>query len=162
MVLPSQRIASGESLTDEYLGAMSIATLINHELPGAGGAAGHDPSAHVAPLVLIFAGGARTLEDQPMRRDLGLGYVLAWMKCRAARPVAIGYDARAQTKAEGWGAATSKPLRVPASVAHRLHARHRRGAIVCRLSLRCARKRMRAFASADRCAGGCFRRLARL
>jgi hypothetical protein len=55
-VLPFKLTASDESLTahaglvlfDEYLGAMGIAGLINHELPGAGSAAGYDPSAHVA------------------------------------------------------------------------------------------------------------------
>src|SRR6201985_3838639 len=64
-VLPFKLTASDESLTahaglvlfDEYLGAMGIAGLINHELPGAGSAAGYDPSAHVAPLVLMLAGG---------------------------------------------------------------------------------------------------------
>ena len=52
-VLPFKLTASDESLTahaglvlvDEYLGAMGIAGLINHELPGAGSAAGYDPSA---------------------------------------------------------------------------------------------------------------------
>ena len=92
-VLPFKLTASDESLTahaglvlfDEYLGAMGIAGLINHELPGAGSAAGYDPSAHVAPLVLMLAGGGS-----------------AWMICRAATPVAIGCDAWAQTRAEGW------------------------------------------------------------
>src|SRR5271170_4181136 len=68
-VLPFKLTASDESLTahaglvlfDEYLGAMGIAGLINHELPGAGSAAGYDPSAHVTPLVLMLAGGGREL-----------------------------------------------------------------------------------------------------
>ena len=74
-VLPFKLTASDESLTahaglvlfDEYLGAMGIAALINHELPGAGSAAGYDPSAHVSPLVLMLAGGGRTLEDLRVR-----------------------------------------------------------------------------------------------
>ena len=79
-VLPFKLTASDESLTahaglvlfDEYLGAMGIAGLINHELPGAGSAAGYDPSAHVAPLVLMLAGGGRTLGDlRILRRDDG-------------------------------------------------------------------------------------------
>src|SRR6516225_7771447 len=84
-VLPFKLTASNESLTahaglvlfDEYLGAMGIAGLINHELPGAGSAAGYDPSAHVAPLVLMLAGGGRTLEDlRILRRDDGLRCVV--------------------------------------------------------------------------------------
>src|SRR5271168_910708 len=84
-VLPFKLTASDESLTahaglvlfDEYLGAMGIAGLINHELPGAGSAAGYDPSAHVAPLVLMLAGGGRTLEDlRVLRRDDGLRCVV--------------------------------------------------------------------------------------
>lgn len=84
-VLPFKLTASDESLTahaglvlfDEYLGAMGIAGLINHELPGAGSAAGYDPSAHVAPLVLMLAGGGRTLEDlRILRRDDGLRCVV--------------------------------------------------------------------------------------
>src|SRR5271154_4952984 len=84
-VLPFKLTASDESLTahaglvlfDEYLGAMGIAGLINHELPGAGSAVGYDPSAHVAPLVLMLAGGGRTLEDlRVLRRDDGLRCVV--------------------------------------------------------------------------------------
>lgn len=84
-VLPFKLTASDESLTahaglvlfDEYLGAMGIAGLINHELPGAGSAAGYDPSAHVSPLVLMLAGGGRTLEDlRILRRDDGLRCVV--------------------------------------------------------------------------------------
>ena len=110
-VLPFKLTASDESLTahaglvlfDEYLGAMGIAGLINHELPGAGSAAGYDPSAHVAPLVLMLAGGGRTLEDlRILRRDDGLRCVVGLDDCRAATPVAIGCDAWAQTRAEGW------------------------------------------------------------
>jgi hypothetical protein len=84
-VLPFKLAASDESLTahaglalfGEYLGAMGIAGLINHELPAAGSAAGYDPSAHVSPLVLMLAGGGRTLEDlRVLRRDDGLLCVL--------------------------------------------------------------------------------------
>ena len=110
-VLPFKLTASDESLTahaglvlfDEYLGAMGIAGLINHELPGAGSAAGYDPSAHVAPLVLMLlvAGGRwRTYAFYAVTTDCVV--LSAWMICRAATPVAIGYDAWAQTRAEGW------------------------------------------------------------
>ena len=84
-VLPFKLTASDESLTahaglvlfDEYLGAMGIAGLINHELPGAGSTAGYDPSAHISPLVLMLAGGGRTLEDlRILRRDDGLRFVV--------------------------------------------------------------------------------------
>src|SRR5664279_6446003 len=84
-VLPFKLAASDESLTaqaglvlfDEYLGAMGIAGLINHELPGAGSTAGYDPSAHISPLVLMLAGGGRTPEDlRVLRRDDGLRCVL--------------------------------------------------------------------------------------
>ena len=78
-VLPFKLAASDELLTahaelvlfGEYLRAMGIAGLINHELPGAGSAAGYDPSAYVSPLVLMLAGGGRTLEDlRVLRRDV--------------------------------------------------------------------------------------------
>ena len=84
-VLPFKLAASAESLTahaglvlfGEYLRAMGIAGLINHELPGAGSAAGYDPSAYVSPLVLMLAGGGRTLEDlRVLRRDDGLRCVV--------------------------------------------------------------------------------------
>jgi len=84
-VLPFKLSASDESLTahgglavfGEYLGAMGIAGLINHELPGPGSAAGYDPSAHILPLVLMLAGGGRTLEDlRVLRHDDGLRCVL--------------------------------------------------------------------------------------
>jgi hypothetical protein len=84
-VLPFKLAASDESLTahaglalfGEYLRAMGITGLINHELPGAGSTAGYDPSAHISPLVLMLAGGGRTLEDlRVLRRDDGLRCVL--------------------------------------------------------------------------------------
>jgi len=84
-VLPFRLVASNESRTahtglplfGEYLRAMGIAGLINRELPGAGSAAGYGPSAHVSPLVLMLAGGGRTLEDlRILRGDDGLRCVL--------------------------------------------------------------------------------------
>jgi hypothetical protein len=42
---------------------MGICSLIDHELPRPGSAAGDSPSAHVLPLVLMLAGGGRTRED---------------------------------------------------------------------------------------------------
>jgi hypothetical protein len=84
-VLPFKLAASDESLTahaglalfGEYLRAMGIAGIINHELPGAGSAAGYDPSAYVSPLVLMLAGGGRTLEEPLLRHDLGRGLINA-------------------------------------------------------------------------------------
>ena len=84
-VLPFKRAASDESLTahgglalfGEYLRAMSICGLINLELPGPGSAAGYDPSAHILPLILMLAGGGRTLEDlRVLRHDEGLRLLL--------------------------------------------------------------------------------------
>ena len=84
-VLPFKLAASDESLTahgglalfDEYLRAMSIRGLIDHELPSPGSAAGYDPSAHILPLVLMLAGGGRTLEDlRVLRHDEGLRLLL--------------------------------------------------------------------------------------
>ena len=80
-VLPFQLAATDESLTahgglalfGEYLRAMGVAGLIDHELPRAGSAAGYKPSAHVLPLILVLAGGGRTLEDlRVLRNDEGL------------------------------------------------------------------------------------------
>jgi hypothetical protein len=51
--------------------------LIDHELPRPGSAAGYNPSAHVLPLVLMLAGGGRTLEDlRVLRHDEGLRSLL--------------------------------------------------------------------------------------
>jgi len=84
-VLPFKLAASDESLTahgglalfDEYLRAMSIRGLIDHELPSPGSAAGYDPSAHILPLILMLAGGGRTLEDlRVLRHDEGLRLLL--------------------------------------------------------------------------------------
>jgi hypothetical protein len=70
-VLPFKLAATDESLTahsglalvGEYLRAMGVAGLIDHELPRPGSVAGYEPSAHVLPLILMLAGGGRTLED---------------------------------------------------------------------------------------------------
>jgi Transposase DDE domain group 1 len=84
-VLPFKLAVSDESLTahaglalvGEYLRAMGIASLVDHELPGAGSAAGYDPSAHVSSLVLMLVGGGRTLEDlRVLRGDGGLRCLL--------------------------------------------------------------------------------------
>ena len=56
-VLPFKLAASGESLTaqsglalvGEYLRAMGVCGLIDHELPGPGSAVGYSPSVHVLP-----------------------------------------------------------------------------------------------------------------
>jgi hypothetical protein len=56
-VLPFKLAASDESLTaqsglalyGEYLRAMGVSGLIDHELPGPGSAAGYSTSAHVLP-----------------------------------------------------------------------------------------------------------------
>jgi hypothetical protein len=80
-VLPFKLAATDESLTahsglaliGEYLRAMGVRELIDHELPRPGSATGYEPSAHVLPLVLMLAGGGRTLEDlRVLRNDEGL------------------------------------------------------------------------------------------
>ncbi len=84
-VLPFKLAASDESLTaqsglalfGEYLRAMGVGSLIDHELPGPGSAAGYRPSVHALPLVLMLAGGGRTLEDlRVLRHDEGLRSLL--------------------------------------------------------------------------------------
>ncbi|MGH6674105.1 MAG: IS1380 family transposase, partial [Xanthobacteraceae bacterium] len=65
------------ALFGEYLRAMGVAGLIDHELPRPGSAAGYDPSDNVLPLVLMLAGGGRTLEDlRVLRNDAGLRALL--------------------------------------------------------------------------------------
>ena len=84
-VLPFKLAATDESLTaqsglalyGEYLGAMGVRGLFDHELPGPGSAVGYSPSVHVLPLVLMLAGGGRTLEDlRVLRGDEGLRSLL--------------------------------------------------------------------------------------
>jgi hypothetical protein len=84
-VLPFKLAATDESLTahgglalfGEYLRAMSVCSLIDHELPRPGSAPGYRPSAHVLPLILMLAGGGRTLEDlRVLRNDEGLRVLL--------------------------------------------------------------------------------------
>jgi hypothetical protein len=70
-VLPFKLAATDESLTaqsglalfGEYLQAMGVCGLIDHELPRPGSAAGYSPSVHVLPLVLMLGLRGRTLED---------------------------------------------------------------------------------------------------
>ena len=84
-VLPFKLAATDESLTapgglalfGEYFRAMGVGSLLDHELPRPGSAAGYDPSAHALPLVLMLAGGGRTLEDlRVLRNDKGLRALL--------------------------------------------------------------------------------------
>jgi hypothetical protein len=84
-VLPFKLAATDETLTahggmalfGEYLRAMGVGSLLDHELPGPGSAAGYDPSAHALPLVLMLSGGGRTLEDlRVLRNDKGLRALL--------------------------------------------------------------------------------------
>jgi hypothetical protein len=56
---------------------MGICSLIDHELPRPGSAAGYNPAAHVLPLVLMLADGGRTLEDlRVLRNDEGMRALL--------------------------------------------------------------------------------------
>ncbi len=67
----------GLALFGEYLRAMRVAALIDHELPAPGSAAGYAPSVHSLPLILMLAGGGRTLEDLGvLRKDNGLRALL--------------------------------------------------------------------------------------
>ena len=84
-VLPFKLAATEEILTaqgglalfGEYLQAMGVCGLIDHELPRPGSAVGYCPSAHVLPLLLMLAGGGRTLEDlRVLRNDEGLRTLL--------------------------------------------------------------------------------------
>lgn len=84
-VLPFRIGTTDESLTahgglalfGEFQHAFGLSGLIDHALPAPGSAAGYRPSAHVLPLVLMLAGGGRTLEDlRVLRRDEGLRHLL--------------------------------------------------------------------------------------
>jgi hypothetical protein len=84
-VLPFKLAVTDESLTahgglalfGEYLRAMGVCSLIDHELPSPGSAPGCRPSAHVLPLILMLVGGGRTLEDlRVLRNDEGLRLLL--------------------------------------------------------------------------------------
>jgi hypothetical protein len=83
-MLPFKLAATDESLTaqsglalfGEYLRAMDVCGLIDRELPGPDSVAG-SPSVHVLPLVLMLAGGGRTLGDlRALRGDDGLRSLL--------------------------------------------------------------------------------------
>jgi hypothetical protein len=84
-VLPFKLAATDESLTahaglalfGEYLAALGLDSLINHELPMPGSAMGYKPSAFVLPMLLTLHGGGRTLEDmRTVRNDSGLLTIL--------------------------------------------------------------------------------------
>ena len=86
-VLPFKLSATAESLTahaglvliGEYMEALGLASLIDHELPGPGSAIGYEASAFVEPLVLLLHGGGRTLEDlRVLRGESGLLRLLQW------------------------------------------------------------------------------------
>jgi hypothetical protein len=67
----------GLALFGEYLQALGVCGLLDHELPRPGSAVGYRPSAHVLPLLLMLAGGGRTLEDlRVLRNDEGLRTLL--------------------------------------------------------------------------------------
>jgi hypothetical protein len=90
-VLPFKLAATDEALTahgglalvGEYVRAMGICSLIDHELPRPGSAAGYNPSAHVLPLVLMLArrrtdagGPAGAASPRPFWHDSQLCYLL--------------------------------------------------------------------------------------
>ncbi len=110
-VLPFKLAATDESLTahgglalfGEYLQAMGVCGLIDHELPHPGSAAGYSPSVHVLPLVLMLA-----VADGRWKICVfcvvmkGCVLFFGCMKCRAATPRAIGCGAWVRKKAVGW------------------------------------------------------------
>ena len=142
-VLPFKLAATDESLTaqsglalyGEYLRAMSVGVLIDHELPGPGSAAGYSPSVHVLPLVLMLAGGGRTLEDlRVLRGDEGLRSLLHLDEMPSSD--ATGDWLRRMGAKESDGLERLQRVkRLSPPVAQRrtpwLHARHRRDANHC-------------------------------
>jgi hypothetical protein len=109
-VLPFKLAATDEALTahgglalvGEYVRAMGICSLIDHELPRPGSAAGYNPSAHVLPLVLMLAGGGRTLEDlRVLRHDKGLRSLLQ-LEEMPSSDAAANRPAWAGRKAGAW------------------------------------------------------------
>ncbi len=117
-VLPFKLAASGKSLTaqsglalyGEYLRAMGVGCLIDHELPGPGSAAGYRPSVHVLPLVLMLAGGGRTLEDLcALRGDDGLRSFLHLNEMPSGD--ATGDFADARQRGSGAAAPSAAPAR---------------------------------------------------
>jgi hypothetical protein len=84
-VLPFNLAGTDESLTaqgglalfGEFLHGFGVSCLMDHELPAPGSTAGYSPSVHALPLVLMLAGGGRTLEDlRVLRSDEGLRHLL--------------------------------------------------------------------------------------
>jgi hypothetical protein len=80
-VLPFKLASTDELLTahaglavfGEFIDAMGLAHVVNHELPEPGSARGYQPSAFIEPLILMLHGGGRTLEDlREIRNDTGL------------------------------------------------------------------------------------------
>jgi hypothetical protein len=84
-VLPFKLSVTDDTLTShaglvlfgEYLGALGMAGLLDHEMPKPGSAAGYKASAFVEPLILMLHGGGRRLEDlRVLRCDTGVLAVL--------------------------------------------------------------------------------------
>jgi hypothetical protein len=79
---------AGLVLFDEYLGAMGIAGLINHELPGAGSAAGYDPVCRTRTRWVAIRGYpalSRRVEDYT-RLEQRLAVDVALLSNGTARP----------------------------------------------------------------------------
>jgi hypothetical protein len=78
----------------EYLLAMSIRELIDHELPRSGSAAGYEPSSPVLPLALMLAGADGRWRICVICETTKVCAVFFnSMTCRAATPRAIGCGA---------------------------------------------------------------------
>ena len=82
---------AGLAVVGEFIGAMGLSHVVNHELPEPGSAKGYQPSAFVEPLILMLQGGGRTLEDlREIRNDTGLltllqMWICAWRMMSARR-----------------------------------------------------------------------------
>lgn len=68
---------AGLALLGEFIVGLGLLKAVDKELAGPGSGAGYRASEHIYPLVLMLAGGGRSLEDlRQIRDDYGLREVL--------------------------------------------------------------------------------------
>ena len=83
---------AGLALFGEFAQGLGLTRWLAQEMPKPGSGRGYEAGAYVQPLILMLAGGGRSLEDlRSLKNDTALATVLKRKKpCPVATPLAIG------------------------------------------------------------------------